>query len=299
VGDGRVVGMVLGAGAIAGAAIVLSRVLSRSAVVEAPGSPRDEPPSVPPPPVPPPAAELPPVPPSRRGQSFDPDYPVEVWVPIINALIKTSKLIKTDYGRIDPRVATQWIAMESDGAPCAFGKPGEKGPDGLPREIGIGQLYNPDDFKIPDLVNMGITPASLRAYCAPNSQHRTRRLTDKEMRDQVLGHLAKIAQAMEVADGVIAKHGLHWSTADYWKLVKSVHGWPPIENTGLPAVVKKLGRAPTSWAEFRQALGMDVMVKDNDRRSKTYGEMIPKYPLWHRSLNNAEKLASVIATGEA
>src|ERR1700741_1478013 len=107
----------------------------------------------------------------------------------------------------------KWLAMESDGAPCAFGKPGAKGPDGQPLEIGLGQIYNPDDFKLLGLTARGITPATFRAYCAPNSQQRTRKLTGKEMEDQVrYTLLAKIDQSMGVADGAVAKHGLAWPT---------------------------------------------------------------------------------------
>jgi hypothetical protein len=190
----------------------------------------------------------------------------------------------------------KWFMMESDGAPCAFGTPGAKGPDGQPLEIGLGQIYNPDDFKLLGLTARGVAPAAFRAYCAPGSQHRTRLLTAKEMEDQVrYTVLAKIDYSMGVADHQIAKYDLRWPIADYWALVKAVHGWPPILNTGLPGVVKKLGRPPKSWSEFRQALGMDVMVKDENVGSKTYGQMIPKYPQWHRGLNNAEKLASAVA----
>jgi hypothetical protein len=200
-----------------------------------------------------------------------------------------------DFGRIPLAVAMQWLSMESDGAPCAFGKAGKVGPDGQPLEIGLGQIYNPDDFQHLGLTARGITPATFRAYCAPGSQRRTRRLTPREMEDQVRHTLlAKIEDSRGIADRAIEQHHLHWRQADYWKLVKSVHAWPPIINKGLPSVVKKLGRAPASWAEFRQELGMDEMVRDEDRRSKTYGQLIPKFPAWHHSLNNAEKLASVV-----
>ena len=48
-----------------------------------------------------------------------------------------------------------------------------------------------------------------------------------------------------------------WPLVDYWKLVKAPHALPAILGNGLPAVVKKLGHAPSSWHEFRIALGMD------------------------------------------
>ena len=163
----------------------------------------------------------------------------------------------------------------------------------------MGQLDNPDDIKLLGLSARGISPVALRAYCAPNTQQRTRRLSSQEMEDQArYALLAKIDQSMHVANGVVLKYGLKWSMADYWKIVKSVHAWPPILNTGLPAVVKKLGRAPADWSEFRQVLGMDGMLKDEDQRSKTHGQMIPKYRHWHDGLNNAERLASAVANRE-
>lgn len=266
----------LGIGVIAGAALLFARWHSKGE-----GSPREA--ATIPPWVPPSAPA-----PSYGGSSIDPRYPQSIWLPLIQALIVR------DFPRQDARVAMKWMGMESDGAPCAYGLPDQKGPDGNPREIGLGQLFNADDFKIPSLVARGITPASQRAYCAPNSQLTARPLSSKEMEDQVYALLAKIDQSMHVADGAVAKYGLHWPHADYWKLVKSVHAWPPILNQGLPNVVKKLSRPPVSWAEFRQALGMDVRIKDDSPRSKTYGQMIPKYPPWVTGLNNSEKLASVV-----
>ncbi len=304
----RIFGVALGVGAIAGATAVLVHLLRRPTSIP-PGSPRERPPS------PSPsasaweswgasaaaAAATAAAPPSLlpgafpgslygAGGSSDPDYPLAIWLPIV------SSLISTDYKRVDPRIAMKWMAMESDGAPCAFGRKSQLGPDGQPREIGLGQIYNPDDFKTLGLTALGITPAMFRAYCAPNSQRRTRTLSAKEMEDLVrYTLLAKIDQSMGVADRAVATYGLAWATADYWALVKSTHGWPQILSKGLPGVVKKLGRAPTSWAEFRQELGMDALVKDGDSRSKTYGQMVPKFPLWRRSLDNAEKLARAVA----
>jgi hypothetical protein len=200
------------------------------------------------------------------------DYTPQVWEPLLRALILK------DYPRIDPRVAMKWLVMESGGSPCSFGRAFDLGPDGSPREIGLGQIYNPDDFKALGLETFGITPASFRAYCVPNTQLLFRALTSKEMEDQArFTLLAKIAQSMDVADRAIAKHGLHWAKPDYWKLVKSVHALPSILSQGLPAVVQKLGRPPSNWIEFRQVLGT-----------------IPRFLSWSRALNNAEKLSQAV-----
>src|SRR5262245_23473418 len=62
--------------------------------------------------------------------------------------------------------ALNWISMESGGNPCEIGYPPAKGPDGMPREMGIGQFYNPDDLR-----RLGLTSTQLRAYCVPGDDH--------------------------------------------------------------------------------------------------------------------------------
>jgi hypothetical protein len=309
-GSGRIVGVVLGAGAIAGAAAVFMHLRSRPASAATPsGSPRERSPS-PAPVWQPPAAPVSPISPVSpvappalpggslygHGGSYDPGYPPAIWYPIVDALIRT------EYKRIDPRIAMKWLGMESDGAPCAFGEPGVTAPEnGQPREIGLGQIYNPDDFKLLGLTARGITPSMFRAYCAPGSMRRTRALTPKEMEELVRSTLlAKIDHCMGIADHATFAHGLKWPVVDYWKLVKASHAWPPILNTGLPNVVKKLGRAPTSWSEFRQALGMDderVRQKALAKQQLTDHEKL--IWTWMRSLDNSEKLASVVADAGA
>ena len=218
----------------------------------------------------------------------DSSYTLEFWRP------RVARLIAAEFPRVPEAYAMAWMGMESGGNPCAVGEPGQLGQgSNQPAEIGLGQLYNPDDFK-----KFGQDPAKFRAYApeaaplamryrqaqaeakvahdagnqqaetiaratmrviATQIQSRTRQLTDAECDDQVRWTLlAKIADDMKIADREVATYSLaHWSAPDYYKLVKAPHALPVILSRGLPAVVKKLGRAPMSWAEFRTVLGME------------------------------------------
>lgn len=240
---------------------------------------------------------------------YDPS--VAAWQPIVH------RLIASEFPRVNEAFAMEWINVESDGNPCAVGDPGSVAQDGNPVEIGIGQLYNPDDFK-----RYGVDPSAFRAYApfarplaqeyrdaekalaaaeqANNAagassaratmakvsrqmQTQTRALTPAELDDQARYTLLhKIADGITNADHVSQMYGLAWQSPDVWKLVKAPHAWPPILNEGMPAVVKKLGRAPASWSEFRTALGMDGMTTD------AHGSPVPKFPLWVRGLNICE-----------
>lgn len=238
-------------------------------------------------------------------------YTMPVWIPVISSIIATS------YPRIVMPFAIAWGELESGGNPGAVGDPGQLGPDQEPAEIGLGQLYNPDDFRA-----FGQSPAAFRAYlpaaaplasayraakidwqaaqgrhddaaaadakarmsaAARTMQTVTRPLTSAEMDQQARWTLlAKIDQCMHTADQTVAKFSLaHWSVPDYWKLVKAPHALPVILSSGMPAVVKKLGRAPSSWAEFRAVLGMEGN------------------PQWVRALNACEACGNAVAPAVA
>lgn len=217
----------------------------------------------------------------------DVQYDAATFGPIVR------RLIATEYPRVNEAFAMKWGAIESDWNPCAVGNPGQiESGSGQPAEIGLGQLYNPDDFHA-----FHQDPAAFRAYApaaapiaaayrqaksdlaaaqaahdqvaignakarmnaaARQIQSRTRPLTAQEMDDQVRWTLlAKIQQGILNADRIVATYALGWSVPDYWKLVKAPHALPAILGNGMPAVVKKLGRAPASWHEFRVTLGME------------------------------------------
>lgn len=193
--------------------------------------------------------------------------------------------------------AVKWVAMESAGNPCAVGFPPARGPDGNPLELGIAQLYNPDDL---DVVDPSLTGDELRACCVPGDQHETfykgkrvrgfsgkmaRPMTAHEVSRQASGAAGLIARAArEATQALVAvQAGAAWSTGqrDYWAMVKLRHALPVVVTTGLPAVTTKLGRAPRSWAEFARGV-LDV---------KFARDVAAKVP---SALNNAERCASVI-----
>lgn len=207
-------------------------------------------------------------------------YSAESWRALIASLIAS---VPT-YANIDVRFAMAWLTMESGGNPCAVGSPAQMGPDGFPREVGLGQLYNPDDF-----ARQHVTTAPFRAYSliATAEQTRTaaasyasamangdhtaanaiaqqmqtcsRPLTDAEKEQQVrCTLLTPIMFDMAIAHASVVAHGLAWSAPDVWKLVKASHALPGILGQGMPAVCVKLGRPPVDWNEFRQVLGMDA-----------------------------------------
>lgn len=265
-----------------------------------------------------------PVPGGHRVSAVSQDPRVAAWQTLVR------QLIASEFPRVDDRFAMAWLAMESGGNAVAVGDPGRLGQGSQePAEIGLGQLYNPDDFHA-----FGIDPAAFRAYApaaaplaaqynqlrasaatataagdtttaatersaasqiARQMQTATRELTPSEKADQVRWTLlAKIRQSMAKADTAVSTYGLRgWSLPDYWKLVKAPHALPAILNEGMPAVVKKLGRAPVSWAEFRSALGMDAMIADAD------GKTVPKYPQWVRALNACEACGDATAQAVA
>lgn len=224
------------------------------------------------------------------------DPHVAVWQPIVH------RLIASEFPRTNEAFAMKWLELESGGIPGAVGDPGSVAQDGNPVEIGIGQLYNPDDF-----ARYGVNPAAFRAYTPfaqplaaqyraaekindtatmakvrNQMQSLTRALTPDEMDDQArYTLLKKIGDGIVNADVITKTYGLTWSPADYWKLVKAPHAYPPILKA-MPDVVRKLGRSPSSWAEFRMALGMDGMTTDAN------GHPVPKFPLWVRALNICE-----------
>jgi hypothetical protein len=222
----------------------------------------------------------------------DVSYSPATWAPLVQQLLG-----EPAFARINMSFAMEWLTIESGGNPTSIGSPGQTGPDGFPREIGLGQIYNPDDF-----ARMKITPGPFRAYAlvstadetralaaqylaaysakdsttmhaiALKMSSRSRALTTDEMDAQVrYTLLLPIAHDMAIADADVIAYGLRaWSAPDYWKLVKAPHALPAILGHGMPAVIKKLDRAPTSWAEFRTVLGMDK----NDQ--------------WNRALNACE-----------
>ena len=194
----------------------------------------------------------------------------------------------------------KWLDMESGGNPCSVGNPGAHAPDGFPREMGIAQFYNPDDLKM-----LGATSAELRAYCVPGDQHDvvykgktikgfsqalTRPLTPEEIAKQAAMTVGLIHKAVGSATADLMAAGATspaWSktSRDFWRLVKLQHGLPVLSREGLPAVKAFLGRAPSSWAEFRACLQNGQAKIDAKNQAEYFSEFA-------RIFDNAELCAS-------
>lgn len=199
-----------------------------------------------------------------------PVYTVKDWDPYINAL-------SGGYG-VSGVFARKWIEVESGGNPAAIGAPGDFY-NGHPREIGIAQFYNPDD-----LARLGLKIENLRAYCDGNTQKLTRALTDAEMKEQVVGLLKLVKLCQTSAYGILAAVGNpKWSYADLQKLTKLVHGLPGLAY-GVKAVMRYLGRAPSSWDEFRANINNVTLDAGTERYR----------PAFARILQNAETTGNAL-----
>jgi hypothetical protein len=177
--------------------------------------------------------------------------------------------------------AMNWIQIESGGNPCAIGAPGAKGPDGFPREQGIGQFYNPDDMKA-----LGIKSGEFRKYCkSDGSGVCIRKLTSDEVGAQAKALSNLILRCRNTADTSMQKNGLGWDEPDRWKLVKLSHGLPGLVKTGMALVTAKLGRAPHDWWEYKATILAGLPM---DSGTEKYRAEFP------RTFLNAEKTAAGI-----
>ncbi len=204
-------------------------------------------------------------------------YTTATWEPVI-AVYATAARVPIEF-------AVQWEGEESGGNPCAIGKPGAKGPDGNPREMGIAQLYNPDDLR-----DFGVTGDELRAYCVPGTQTVSRPLTEAEVQQQASLLVRKISKSRSEASHYMTLAGARWPSdgVDFWRLVKLVHGLPGLVH-GLVTVAHHLGRAP-SWSEFRRVIEAGEVTLD----AATEGYRAE----FGRAFDNAEKCTSTMR-GEA
>jgi len=199
-----------------------------------------------------------------------------------------------------PSFAIAWLSIESGGNVCAVGEATATGPDGFPREVGLFQIYNPDDFRALGasaselVVGMCAIPSpGPRQHKADdggwadgsqrNPQHQIAALTEAQIARNVELGIALIAYKEKQIAPWLAAAKAAWSTTspDYWAAVKSYHAWPPIMNHWLGAVAKHLGRAPINWQEFRSAL---AAIEPTANYNAALKEQTPLY----RGLENAE-----------
>lgn len=181
--------------------------------------------------------------------------------------------------------ALSWMQKESGGNPCAWGTATQKGPDGHPREQGLGQLYNPDDFK-----RFGIPSGAFRVYCIPGTQKCSRELTPTEIAAQVKALYQLIQFHRSKAEESVRKNGLRWSGRDFWRLVKLDHALPGLMRRGVAAVTVALGRPPRDWYEFKSSMlsGKVRLDPGTEKYRAAYGK-------W---LNSAESFGDKVPADE-
>jgi hypothetical protein len=194
------------------------------------------------------------------------------WAPLVAA--------RAPFASFDVNFILRWIEVESAGNPCAVGKIGVNGPDGNPREMGLGQIYNPDDLK-----TLGASGDELRAYCIPGTQKLSRPLTASEMDRQVA---LTIALAVKCRNAAIADYrsvGGAWAELtprDQGKFTKLRHGLPVLSRQGHAVAKVHYGRPAANWGEFTAAVAHSPIASTGDDSDRA------------RILGNAEKTGQVI-----
>jgi len=180
---------------------------------------------------------------STESLSMSGGYTVETWRPLITVLAEKSN------PKLSVPYILKWIQLESGGNPCSIGQK-INGPDGYPKELGISQVYNPEDLK-----RFHITGKELRAYCKPGfSSQVSRPLTQEEMTIQARMTIDLVLHCLTESGRSLIANKIPWSpnSKDFWKAVKLWHALPVIVRPGFANVTKYLGRAPISWTEFRK-----------------------------------------------
>lgn len=189
-------------------------------------------------------------------------YTTNFWAPIVAPLALAAN--------IPLQFVLAWIEMESSGNPCAVGNIHAHGPDGEPLEMGIVQMYNPDDFK-----RAGVDPAAFRRYCVPGTQRCSRKLTAQELVAQARAAMTLIIHAKQVAESVLHSIGADWIERDVLRLTKLVHALPGLAKHGPVAVTHHLGRAPESWGEFADNLSNVKLDAGTERYRWLKGSQSP------------------------
>ena len=172
-----------------------------------------------------------------------------------------------------------WIKHESGGNPCSTGIPGV--------EAGLFQLYYPDDERY------GGTFNAMRAGCGAGFPGTLASPSNANGEMHVRAGCLYVRAAREAARDQLSGIGATWpeDSKDFWSLVKLRHALPSIGKSYLPAFKRAKGRAPDSWAEWRDwyyGLSVDALLTINsamrpwsssDQRKRLFG--------------NAEKTANV------
>lgn len=213
---------------------------------------------------------------------------VQRWLPDLQgAAVVIAPMMRVDRVQL-VQYASAWMAIESGGNVCAVGNKYATVPPGnAPREIGLAQIYNPDDFKA-----LGIDPLELVSYCvrpAPgqkNPQQLAHPMTAAQKARHITVTLLFIKLKKATADHYMAASNLRWPVGgiDHWRMVKAVHALPVLVSVGIAQVTRKLGRAPTSWIEYRRTYETINPRALHNPNLKEYGEQDGYF----RALENAE-----------
>lgn len=166
---------------------------------------------------------------------------------------------------------------ESGGNICSTGIPGV--------EAGLMQTFHPPDDRF------GATFAQLRANCS--GQVQVVPMTPEHQRLQAQVAVNAIRAFRDQARARLAVVGADWSEAstDFWNFVKLGHGLPAMQTDLLQQISRALGRAPSSWNEFR-----DIVL------SMSPGEFPPSlvgFAAAQSTGGRQNRIADVIANAEA
>lgn len=166
----------------------------------------------------------------------------------------------------------EWIRLESGGDTCAG-----RGT----RELGIWQLYFPDDAKY------GASAERLLAICAKSDLpgFSVAALTSAELDAEVGAGIRKVAAARDTVRRGLDQAGVRWSEAsfDFGSAVKQVHAAPAVITELLPKVVRRDG-APSSWDDFHRS----VMAFPVDQMSGVGLRTLATSPSLHGLKNRLE-----------
>ncbi len=202
---------------------------------------------------------------ASRATAGPPPPSVTSWTPYVRDLAESAGL---------PLAwVLRWIQVESGGNPFAVGNATAVGPDGFPREMGLSQLYNPDDLR-----TFGLSSAQLRAGAVGNTQRAARALTEDEKRYHASAAVRHMTRDRDRSRAALnGAHVVGWSERDRLTLAKLEHGLP-----GLVKVSVLVGT--TSWADYRAKLERTKLDAGTERYRSEFA----------RIFANAEKTAAVL-----
>jgi hypothetical protein len=219
VSDGRIVGAVLGAGAVFGVTLLLTRRASAATR----GSPRGS------------------VPPREIAPPHPSPFRAPIYGPLTPLVARWRPEVEKRAGDLPVDAILEWIRIESGGDMCATG---------APNEVGIFQLLFPDD------AHYGATLEGLRAICQKSKVRHPDDiswLSQGELDMEVGAGIRKIRTARDVVRRVFAANGIVWpeTSFDFGSAVKQIHAAPAVILELVPKIVHRDGRPLANWDDLR------------------------------------------------